>query len=108
MNNILEEYAVLESEIKALESKKEQLRPLILKQMIDSGNDSLDIGIGKFVIAKLKKWTYSKNLVEFEAEIKKEIADLNDNLKAAQEKEKSNKEATCEESESLRFTPINL
>lgn len=97
MQNIFEEYAVLESEIAALELKKEQLRPFILKKMIDEKVDKLDIGTGKFSITKLKKWTYPESVME-----------LGEEFKAAKAKAESTGDATYTESESLRFSAVKL
>lgn len=97
MHTIFEEYAVLESEIAALELKKEQLRPHILKNMVDQGIEKLDTGVGKFSITKLKKWSYPEAVIE-----------LGEEFKAAKAKAESTKEATFTETESLRFTAMKL
>lgn len=97
MHTIFEEYAVLESEIAALEAKKEQLRPLIVKKMVDDGIDKLDTGVGKFSITKRKTWSYPAW-----------VTDIGEKFKEAKAKAESTEEATYEESESLRFTGIKL
>jgi hypothetical protein len=97
ISNIYEEYALLESQIEALELKKEQLRPHILQMMIDKGEKKVDTGVGSFSVSKIKKWTFPARIVEME-----------ENVKAEKEKAKSTNEATYEESESLRFTKMKL
>jgi len=97
MNTILEEYAVLESEIKALEVKKEQLRPLILKQMVESGSDKIETGLGSFSLSKLKKWVYPES-----------VTAIGEEFKSAKAKAESTGEATYTETESLRFVSIKL
>jgi hypothetical protein len=97
MSNLYEEYAILESEIKALEAKKEQLRPHILKMMVDQGVENLETAVGKFSVTKLKKWSYPEEVIELE-----------DDFKAAKAKAQSTGEATYEETESLRFTIAKL
>ncbi len=97
ISNLYEEYAVLESEIAALEAKKEQLRPHILKQMIERGREPVETAIGNFSIQKRKIWTYPEPVVE-----------LGEEFKAAKKKAESTGEATFEEEESLRFTKSKL
>jgi len=97
MHGIYQEYAMLEAEIAALEAKKEQLRPHILKRMMDDGVEKLDTGFGKFSISKLKKWVYPEAVVE-----------LGEEFKAAKAKAESTGDATYTEQESLRFTAVKL
>lgn len=97
MTTLYEQYAILESQIAALEAQKEQLRPLILTEMIDGGMEKVETAVGKFSITKRKTWSYPTSVVE-----------IGEEFKAAQAKAQSTGEATYEESESLRFTPINL
>lgn len=101
MYNLYEEYAVLESEIKALESKKAQLRPHILKKMIDEGLKSMDTSVGKFSITPLKSWTYPEEVTE-------QVSTLSDEIKAIKAKAESTGEATYETKPSLRFTIAKL
>lgn len=58
MYNIYEEYAILEAEIAEREAKKEQLRPHILKMMIDKGEAKVVTSIGSFSVVRRKTWTY--------------------------------------------------
>lgn len=97
VTNIFEEYAVVESQIAALEVKKEQLRPFILKQMIDDGIDKLETAVGKFSVSKRKTWTYPE-----------EVLEIGENFKEAKAKAESTGDATYEETESLRFTQTKL
>lgn len=95
--NLYEEYALLESEIAALEQKKDQLRPHILKMMVDGGVDKLETAVGKFSVTKRKTWTYPEEVVE-----------IGEEFKAAKAKAESTGEATYEETDSLRFTQVKL
>lgn len=97
ISNIFAEYAVIDAEIAVLETKKEQLRPFILKKMQDDGIEKLDTEVGKFSIARRKTWTYPEPVVK-----------LGEEFKAAKAKSESTKEATYEETESIRFTAIKL
>lgn len=97
ISNIYGEYAQLESEIAALELKKEQLRPHILKQMIEEGIEKTDIGIGKFSVSPRKVWTYPEAVLE-----------VGEKFKAAKAKAESTGEATYEEVPQLRYTPTKL
>lgn len=97
MGNIFEEYAVVEAEIAALELKKEQLRPFILKRMIEDGVEKLETAVGKFSISRRKTWTYPEKVLE-----------IGEEFKAAKAKAESTGEATYEEAESLRFNSAKL
>lgn len=97
MRSLYDEYAVIASQIEELESKKDQLRGLILKQMIDNGEEKVETAVGKFTVAKRKTWTYTAKVIE-----------LADKLKATKAKEESTGDATYTEEESLRFTQIKL
>lgn len=92
-----EEYAVLTSEIEKLTQKKDILKEEILMDMVQRGTDKESHNLGKFTISMLKKWTYTQK-----------TEDLAEKLKTQKAKEESTGEATFEEKESLRFTPIKL
>jgi len=92
-----DEYAVLDAHIKELENKKDELRGLILKDMSESGEESIETAVGKFSVTKLKTWTYTEKVIE-----------LNEKWKALKAKEESTGDATYVEKESLRFTQIKL
>jgi len=97
MSNIYEEYAAVDAEEKAIKAKKEQLRPFIIKKMIEDGLDKIETSLGKFSVNPLKSWTYPEGVIE-----------LGESFKAAKAKAESTGEATFEESPSLRFTPVKL
>ncbi len=97
MTNHYEEYAIIDSKIKDLESKKDELRGLILKDMIESKEEAIETSVGKFSVTKLKTWTYPEKVIE-----------LGDKFKAAKAKSESTGEATYVEKESLRFNQIKL
>lgn len=97
VNNIYEEYASLDAQIAALESKKEQLRPHILKSMIEQGLEKIETAVGKFSVSKRKVWTYPE-----------EVLSIGEQFKAEKAKAESTGEATYEEVDSLRFTMAKL
>ena len=97
MNNLFEEYALLEAEIAERELKKEQLRPHILKMMIDNGEKKIETAVGSFSVSILKKWVYPERIKKIEEDFKAEKA-----------KAQSTGEATYTEEESLRFTKLKL
>lgn len=97
VSNLYSEYAQLEAEEKAIKIKKEQLRPHIVKMMNDEGIEKLDIGVGKFSVTLLKKWTYPEEVVE-----------IGEEFKAAKAKAESTGDATFEEEPSLRYTAAKL
>jgi len=97
MLNIYEEYSVLESQIKALNAKKETLRSDIIKDMLEKGEDKKEMGVGKFTISRLKKWVYPAKVTELE-----------EKFKAAKAKSESTGEAKYTEVESLRYTSVEL
>lgn len=97
ISNVFGEYAELDAQIKALEAKKEQLRPHMVSMMIERGEDKVVNEFGTFSVNQLKKWSYPAEIVE-----------LGEEFKAAQAKAQSTGEATYEETPSLRFTPAKL
>lgn len=97
VSNLYSEYAQLDADIAALEAKKEQLRPFIIKQMLDQSIDKIDIGVGKFSVSPRKIWSYPE-----------EVTEINEKYKAAKAKAESTGEATYEEVPSLRYTPAKL
>jgi len=101
MENIYEEYAVLESEIAALEVKKAQLRPFILKGMIENGLKKVDTAVGSFSVSMRKTWTYPQDVTEA-------VDSLSDEIKSLKAKAESTGEAQYEEVESLRFISAKL
>lgn len=97
MGNIYEEYATLESQIAALEAKKEQLRPHILKSMIDQGLEKIETAVGTFSSGSRKVWTYPD-----------EVLEIGEDFKAAKAKAEKTGDATFEEVPQLRFTKVKL
>jgi len=95
--SVFDEYASLEAEIKALEAKKEQLRPVIVKSMIEQGLEKIETAVGKFSLGKRKVWSYPEAVKELE-----------DEFKSAKALAESTGEATFEEVEQLRFTQVKL
>ncbi len=97
MSNHYDEYAVLDAQIKELENKKDELRGLILKAMVDSGEEAVETAVGKFSVTRLKTWKYPE-----------EVLEKGEEFKAAKAKAESTVDATYTEKESLRFTQIKL
>ncbi len=92
-----DEYAVLDAKIKEMENKKDELRGLILQDMIELHQEAVNTSVGKFSVTRLKSWTYPEKVLE-----------LGDKFKAAKAKAESCGDATYVEKESLRFTKISL
>lgn len=97
MDQTYEEYALLDAQIKDLETKKKALRVTILEYMIDNGKERDEHALGKFAVAKLKQWTYPEYIQELEEDLKEKMA-----------KAESTGEATFEEKDSLKFTATKL
>ncbi len=97
MSTYYDEYAILDAQIKDLENKKDELRGLILRDMVDAGEEAIETAVGKFSVTRRKTWTYTEKVTE-----------LTDKLKATKAKEESTGDATYTEEESLRFTHIKL
>lgn len=97
MSNIYEEYASVDAQIKALELRKEQLRPHIIQMMLDRGEDKVETGVGSFSLGVTKTWKYPESITE-----------MADELKAAKAKAESTGEAECEERPRLTFTGVKL
>lgn len=97
MGNIFEEYASVDAQIAALEAKKEQLRPHILKSMIDQGLEKIETAVGTFSSGARKVWTYPE-----------EVLEIGESFKEAKAKAESTGDATFEEVPQLRFTKMKL
>jgi len=97
ISNLYEEYALLDSQIAALELKKEQLRPHLLQMMVDKGQKKIETAVGSFSVSMLKKWSYPDKVKE-----------IGEKFKEAKAKAESTGEATFEEQPSLRFNAIKL
>jgi len=104
MDNIYEEYAIIDSQIEVLEAKKADIRVKIVKDMTTRGVLTEKHSLGAFTITKLKSWTYP----EYVEEKKKEVKAVEDEFKALKKKSEDVGDATYEESDSLRFTSVKL
>ena len=93
----MEEYAILDAQIKLLMAQKDTLKSEILQNLVESGEKTAEIAVGKFSVASLKTWTYTPKVTE-----------LNEKLKAQKATEESTGEATFEEKPSLRFIQVKL
>lgn len=97
MKKIYEEYAVLSAQIKDLQNKKDAITADILADMVSQGLESQKLPLGKFTIAKVKKWAFPESITKAQ-----------DELDAQKEQMKITGEATATETDSLRFTPVKL
>lgn len=97
MGNVYEEYAMLEAQEAAIKAKKEQLRPAILKMMVDQGQKKVETAVGAFSVSMRKVWTYPE-----------EVTSINEKFKEAKAKAESTGDATFEQVEQLRFTKTKL
>lgn len=104
ISNVFGEYAQNDAEIKALkaqiaafELKQDQLRPFIIKSMVEQGAAKLELDIGKFTVSRRKAWAYPETVLE-----------LGEAFKAAKATAESTGAATYEETESLVYTPVKL
>lgn len=97
MENLYEEYAILNSQSEAIEEKKSIIRDKILKEMASKGEKKIETGVGSFSITKLKKWTYPERVIE-----------IGEKFKAEKAKAESTGEATYVENDSLRFSKITF
>lgn len=94
---IYEEYAVLNSKLKALTEQKDELRDRILADLSKQELESVNTAVGKFTVADLKTWKYTNKVKELE-----------EKYKAQKATEESTGDATYEVKQSLRFTSIKL
>ena len=69
-NDIFEQYAVLDAQIKALEEKKATMRSQILSGIVENGKESIETPFGKFSYIALSKWTYPQEILDLEEELK--------------------------------------
>lgn len=93
----LEEFAILDSQIRLLTEQREKLRDAITNDLAESVEQAVVTSFGKFSITRLKTWTYSSK-----------VTDLEEKFKARKATEQSTGEATYEEKVSLRFTPAKI
>ena len=97
MQTLYEEYATLTAQENFIANRKDEIKVQILGEMNEKGGKPVDTPLGKFVIAKIRKWTFPARVLA-----------IGEKFKAEQEKAKSTQEATFVESDSLRFTQIKL
>lgn len=95
--DILEQYALIDSKMKALELEKAALRTQVLEQLVAGGVEKMKTALGTFTMSPTKTWTYPKVVGEKEEEVK-----------ALKAKMQSTGEATYVESPSFRFTGVTL
>lgn len=95
--DILEQYAILDSQIKSLLEKKEEMRTQILPVVIEAGKKGIETPFGKFSYSSTKKWTYPQYIV-----------DQIDELEGIKAKAQETGEATYTESESFKFNPVKI
>ncbi len=108
MTSDYERYAILEAQINVLKNNQDELKASIIEDMVTRGEKNADTAVGKFTVAQLKTWTYSEGFKEKEVELKDEIGELNEEIKALKAKEEEDKIATYVEKPSLRFTSVKL
>lgn len=69
----LNEYARIKSEIKLLESKADELNPLVLQVIQDAEVEEIEISdLGKLSLASRRTWKYSLETQELEKKLKSE------------------------------------
>ncbi|MCK5017879.1 MAG: hypothetical protein KAS32_12520 [Candidatus Peribacteraceae bacterium] len=96
-NSKLEEYAVIDAQIKHLTKQKDELKLGVIEELIQSGENSVTIAVGQFTLANLKTWTYTPKCKEMEEQ-----------FKAQKAMEQSTGDATFEEKSSLRFSAVKF
>jgi hypothetical protein len=97
MNEVYEQYAIIDAKIKEFNDKKDELRTKILEDLVENNIPTLDTPVGKFTISNLKTWKYTKAVEEKSEE-----------LKALKAQEESCGDASFEEKPSLRFTQLKF
>lgn len=108
VTSVFDEYASLDAEEKAIKLKKEQLRPVILKSMVEQGQKKVETSLGSFNVSQTKKWTYPERISVLEESVNEQIKELKDQVGSEKAKAESTNEATCEEVPSLRFVSTKL
>lgn len=93
--SILDTYAQLKLEMRALESKMEAMEPDVLR-VLHNLNGSYKHSVGTITIHKTTTWKYSDNLKAVEANIK-------NNLTTMRKQEQDSGKATKEVKESPKF-----
>lgn len=89
----LEAYAEIKKQIAELEKKADEIRPLIVQEMVENDAEKVELkGYGDFIINKRRTWEFSDNV---------KIAQ--DNLDELMAKEKADGTATYVEAPILKF-----
>lgn len=106
MDNITEtytEYASIEEQIKLLTEKKEGLRDVILKHLVDNDMKQEKHTLGTFSVTTSKSWFYPASVSKKIEAIKAEIKEKSEEVKAVEAKAQSVAVAakTTEEAEAL-------
>lgn len=63
-------YAEIQKQIKELNDKAKELQPILLQEIVESGEKNIKKEFGTFSIAERKKYTYSEKVVELEIKLK--------------------------------------
>jgi hypothetical protein len=92
-----QEYAVIKAQIKELKIREEKLKVEIVKDLIASGEETVDLPVGRFTVARLKTWDYTPKVKELE-----------EAFKAQKASEQSTGDATYTEKASLRFSEVKF
>lgn len=95
MDTLYTEYAAIESELAAIEAKKQAIRIEIFENLKLAGQDKVDTPVGRFTVANKVKWAYSEIVTDMEEKLK---------IKKIQEQKKGT--ATESKSQYLLFTPL--
>lgn len=95
--DLLDQYALIGSQIKDLSTQKDNLQKEILDSMEVAGEEKVESGLGKFSITYLKKWDYPEYVTE-----------AKDNYDLLKAKAESAGDASFTTAPSLRFTAIKL
>lgn len=88
----LELYASYKIEAAILEKKMEELKPLIIEEMIANEAEKVNTDWGAFTLQQNRKWTFSD-----------EVEGIRTELKDKEAKEKATGTATYEETPILKF-----
>lgn len=97
------EYAAIEEQIALLEARKEELRVVILKHLVDNDMKQEKHTLGTFSVTAMKAWFYPESVTKKIAKIKADIKEKNEEVKAVEAKAQSvfTKAKTAEEAEEL-------
>lgn len=71
---ILKEYAELKIQGSAIDARLDELKPLVLQDILEAQMDKVPTSYGAFTIKKRKIWTYSPEIGAMEEDLKKHKA----------------------------------